>query len=163
MFTLPAMAALWFLGPVALISFIAAFHDLKRMKIPNDLVLGLAGTYLFMGIFLLPIDTYLWGISHGIVMYPVALFAYAYLGVGAGDGKFAMAMSLFIPLADLSVVLTLFAAFLLAAFAAHRALRTVSAVRRATPDWVSWDNKKFPMGLALAGTMVSYLALAAFL
>jgi prepilin peptidase CpaA len=30
-----------------------------------------------------------------------------------------------------------------------------------TPDWVSWDKRIFPMGLALASMLVIYL-LAAF-
>ncbi|PTQ75780.1 A24 family peptidase [Celeribacter persicus] len=162
MITLPSQAALWFLLPVALVCFLAAFNDLKRMKLPNTVVLALGAIYVVMGPFLLPIDQYLWGFAHALVMYPIALFAYAYLGVGAGDGKFAVAMSMFIPLADLGPVLTLFAAFLLGAFGAHRLLRALPAMRRATPDWVSWEHRKFPMGLALTGTMVSYLALASY-
>lgn len=161
MLALPSQAALWFLGPVALVAFIAAFNDLKRMKLPNPVVLALAGIYLVMGPFLLPFEQYLWGFAHAAVMYFVGMFAFAYLGVGAGDGKFAAAMSMFIPYADLNAVIPLFAAFLLGAFAAHRALRALPAVRRATPDWVSWQHKKFPMGLALSGTIVSYLGLAA--
>ncbi|MBU2889024.1 A24 family peptidase [Celeribacter halophilus] len=163
MISLPAHAALWFLLPVTVVSFIAAFNDLKRMKLPNMVVLTLAAIYVVMGPFLLPFEQYLWGFAHAAVMYVVALFAYAYLGVGAGDGKFAAAMSMFIPFADLGTVLTLFAAFLLGAFIAHRGARAVPAIRRATPDWISWEHKKFPMGLALSGTMVCYLALAAFL
>ena len=31
-----------------------------------------------------------------------------------------------------------------------------------TPDWVSWQRKDFPMGLALAGTFVAYVAFIAF-
>ncbi|AJE45922.1 prepilin peptidase [Celeribacter indicus] len=160
MLSLPPVAATWFLLPVALVSFLAAFNDLKRMKLPNPLVIALALVYVAMGPFLLPFDQYLWGFSHGVVMYLLGMLAFAFLGVGAGDGKFAAAMSLFIPLADATAVLTLFAVFLLGAFAAHRALRALPAIRRAAPDWVSWDHHKFPMGLALAGTMVSYLALA---
>jgi len=162
MITLPASAALWFLLPVAFVSFIAAFNDLKRMKLPNPVVLALGLIYVALGPFVLPFEQYLWGFAHGFVMYFVGMLAFAYLGVGAGDGKFAAAMSMFIPFADATLVLSLFAAFLLGAFLAHRALRAMPVVRRATPDWVSWEHKKFPMGLALAGTMICYLALAGF-
>jgi prepilin peptidase CpaA len=41
-------------------------------------------------------------------------------------------------------------------------MRAVPAVRRATPDWVSWQRKDFPMGLALVGTFVAYLVFMAF-
>ena len=60
------------------------------------------------------------------------------------------------------IVLPLFAAFLLGAFAAHRILRAIPAVRALTPDWVSWKRKDFPMGLALVGTFVTYMVLMAF-
>jgi prepilin peptidase CpaA len=65
-------------------------------------------------------------------------------------------MAPFFVTADLRVVLALFAASLVAAFASHRLMRAVPAVRRATPDWTSWTHAKFPMGLALAGTLVFY-------
>jgi prepilin peptidase CpaA len=38
----------------------------------------------------------------------------------------------------------------------------VPPLRRALPDWESWNRKDFPMGLALAGTLIFYL-LAPFL
>ena len=50
----------------------------------------------------------------------------------------------------------------LGAFAAHRILRAIPAVRALPPDWVSWKRKDFPMGLALVGTFVTYMVLMAF-
>lgn len=163
MLNLSATAALWFMLPVTLVSFLAAFNDLKNMRLPNALVIGLALIYIILGPFLLPLQQYLWGFLNGVVMYVVGMFAFALLGVGAGDGKFAAAMAMFIPTADAWAVGALFSSFLLGAFAAHRLLRAIPSVRRASPDWVSWQAAKFPMGLALAGTMVSYLGFAIFL
>lgn len=163
MFALHASAALWFLPFALPLSFLAAFNDLARMKLPNAIVLALVASYVLIGPFALTRDAYLWGFSHGVVMYFVGMFAFMFMGVGAGDGKFAAAMALFIPVADASVVLALFAAFLLGAFATHRLFRAIPAVRRRTEGWVSWGHKKFPVGLALAGTFISYLALAAWL
>lgn len=162
MITLSSSAAAVFLLPVALLCVLAAYSDLSRMKLPNGVVLLLVGIYIVTGPFALSFEQYLWGFSHGVVMYFVGMFAYAYMGVGAGDGKFAAAMSLFIPAIDFAPVLMLFAAFILGAFACHRLARAIPAVRKATPNWASWTHKKFPMGLALSGTMVGYLALAAF-
>lgn len=162
MISLSASAAAVFLLPVTLICLLAAYSDLSRMKLPNAVVLMLVAVYVVLGPFLLSFDQYLWGFSHGAVMYVVGMFAFMFMGVGAGDGKFAAAMSLFIPLTDAMFVLTLFAVFLLGAFAAHRFARAIPAIRRGTPDWASWTHKKFPMGLALTGTMIAYLALAAF-
>ncbi|WP_417257952.1 A24 family peptidase [Celeribacter sp.] len=162
MLTLTTGAALWFLIATSPVAFLSAFNDLKRMKLPNGLVLTLAAIYVVTAPFFLPFDQYLWGFAHGIIMYGVGIFLFMFAGVGAGDGKFAAAMSMFIPVADVMPVLMIFCAFLLGAFAAHRLLRATPAVRRATPDWVSWGHNKFPMGLALAGTLVTYFALAAF-
>jgi len=61
--------------------------------------------------------------------------------------------------ADLRFALALFAACLLGAFVAHRGMRMVGPFRRLTPDWESWTNKDFPMGLALSGTLVFHLLL----
>jgi prepilin peptidase CpaA len=58
---------------------------------------------------------------------------------------------------DLRMILGLFAACLLSAFAAHRLGRAIPAFRARTADWLSWTHKKFPMGLALSGTLIFYL------
>ena len=63
---------------------------------------------------------------------------------------------------DIRLIAALYAACSLAAFAAHRGMRAIPAIRRAAPDWKSWTSAKFPMGLALSGMLVFYL-LAAFL
>lgn len=159
---LASQAALWFLIPAGIICFIAAFNDLKKMKLPNVLVGALAAVYIVMGPFLLPLDQYAWGFLHFVVMYGVGMFLFIYAGVGAGDGKFAAAMSMFIPAIDWTLIVMIFAAYLLTAFFAHRALRAIKTVQKMTPDWISWQAKKFPMGLALAGSFIHYLALAAF-
>ena len=86
------------------------------MKLPNPVVLALGLVFVIIGPFVLPFEQYLWGFSHAFVMYFVGMFAFAYLGIGAGDGKFAAAMSMFVPLVDATLILSLFAAFLLGAF-----------------------------------------------
>ena len=81
---------------------------------------------------------------------------------GRGYAEIAKAaMAPFIALPDLGVFLPLFAAILLASFAAHRLVRRVAALRALAPDWVSWTSRQFPMGLALGGSLIAYLALVA--
>jgi prepilin peptidase CpaA len=70
-------------------------------------------------------------------------------------------MAPFIDPGDARVVLVLYAAVLLAAFTTHRAARAVPAIRTAFPAWESWSRRDFPMGLALGGTLIFYLALGA--
>ena len=83
--------------------------------------------------------------------------------VGAGDAKFSAAAAPFIAFGDLRLVLAIFAATLLAAWVTHRIAKH-SPIRRAVPDWESWDQGwDFPMGLALGGALAIYLTLGAFL
>ena len=108
----------------------------------------------------LPIMAWLWGIGVGVAALVVLFIANAAGLMGAGDSKFGAAMAPFFVMADYRMVMALLAGCLLAAFAAHRLMRAVPAMRAATPDWQSWTHKKFPMGLALAGMLNFYLLAA---
>ena len=141
-----------------------AWSDLRTMKIPNKAVLALLAVYFFVGLAVIPLEPWLWRWLNFAGVLAIGFVLHLIANVGAGDVKFAAAAAPFIAqrLDHLSIVLTLFAAFLLGAFAAHRILRAVPAVTAMAPDWVSWKRKDFPMGLALIGTLATYLALMAF-
>ncbi len=141
-----------------------AWSDLKTMKIPNKAVLALLGVFFFVGLAVIPLEPWLWRWLNLVGVLAIGFVLNAIANVGAGDAKFAAAAAPFVAqrLDHLQLVLILFAAFLLGAFAAHRLLRAIPAVTAMTPDWVSWKRKDFPMGLALVGTLVAYLALMAF-
>ncbi len=155
-----ATTALWFLPFVLPICVYVSWTDMKFMKIPNKSVLLLAAVFAVVGLVALPLDEYLWRYAHlGAILLLGFVMASAGV-VGAGDAKFAAAMAPFVAYPDLLLVMTLFAAVLLGAFAAHRIARRIPAVRAATPDWASWTEKRdFPMGLALGGTLVFYFLL----
>lgn len=155
-----AWTALWFLIPVLPISIWVAWSDMKFMKIPNISVLAMAAGYAAIGPIALPLDLYLWGYALGAGTLVVGFLISTARMVGAGDAKFAAAMAPFFVGSNASLVLMLFGGCLIAAFVAHRALRAIPAIRRATPDWQSWTHRKFPMGLALAGTITFYFLLA---
>lgn len=155
-----AWTALWLLIPVLPVSIWVAWSDMKFMKIPNVAVLTLAAGYAAFGLIALPFDLYLWGYALGAITLVIGFLVSSARMVGAGDAKFAAAMAPFFVGSNLSFVLTLFAGCLIAAFAAHRALRSIPAIRRAAPDWASWTHRKFPMGLALAGSLSFYFLLA---
>ena len=141
-----------------------AWSDLKTMKIPNRAVIFLIAVFFFAGLALIPLDFWLWRWLNLVGVLAVGFLLNAVANVGAGDAKFAAAAAPFVAqrLDHLQIVLILFAAFLLGAFAAHRLLRSIPAVTAMAPDWVSWKRKDFPMGLALVGTLVTYLTLMAF-
>jgi prepilin peptidase CpaA len=138
------------------------WSDLRTMKIPNAAVLALAGVWLIVGFLVFPFESWAWRWLNLVVVLVAGIILNAVANVGAGDAKFAAAAAPFVATSHLGLVLPLFAAFLLGAFAAHRLMRAVPAVRAATPDWVSWTRKDFPMGLALVGTFVTYMVLMAF-
>lgn len=159
--TLTLSEALWFLPFVAPICLYVAWSDMKYMKIFNKSVMALLVVFVLIGPLALPLDAYAWRYAHLVVVLAMGFILSAAGLAGAGDSKFAAAMAPFIAREDTMIVLTLFAAVLLAAFAAHRIGARIPALRRATPDWISWSapNKKFPMGLALGGTLMFYLLL----
>lgn len=154
-----AWTALWFLLPALPIGIWVAWSDMKFMRIPNTAVLALAAGYVAAGLPALPLDLYLWGFALGAITLVLGFIASSLRLVGAGDAKFAAAMAPFFAGTSLSMIATLFGACLLTAFAAHRLMRALPPIRRLTPDWESWTHRKFPMGLALAGTLIFYLLL----
>lgn len=148
--------ALWFLFPVTAIGLWVSWSDLKFMKIPNTAVLTMLAAYLVVGPIALPFTLWLWGWALGAVVLVAGFVATSAGLVGAGDSKYAAAMAPFFAGGDARTILALYMGCLLAAFAAHRIMGRVPAFRRATADWESWTHKDFPMGLALAGTIVFY-------
>ncbi len=152
------MAPLAFLPFVIAIGIWVSWSDMKFMKIPNKAVMALAAVWVVVGIFVVPFDLWLWGLALGTATLVVTFLATVAGLIGAGDAKFAAAMAPFFVTADPRFVMALFSACLLGAFFGHRGMRLVTPFRTATADWASWTNKDFPMGLALSGTLILYLA-----
>jgi len=134
---------------------------MKFMKIPNKAVMALTIIFLVVGLIALPFEEYAWRWLHLLVVLAVGFLMNMIGSIGAGDAKFAAAMAPFVALGDLRLLLFLFAAVLLAAVTTHRLFRRSTSFRAKTPDWASWTNSDFPMGLALGGTLIFYLAAAA--
>jgi len=137
-----------------------AWSDMKFMKIPNKAVMALLAVWVLVGWIAVPFDQYFWGFALAAILLVVGFAANAGGLVGAGDAKFAAAMAPFFVGGDLRVILALFAACLIGAFATHRLVRALPPVRRMTADWASWTHAKFPMGLALSGLLVFYFLAA---
>ncbi len=124
--------------------------------------MALAAIYVITAPFFLSFDQYLWGFAHGVIMYGVGMFLFMFAGVGAGDGKFAAAMSMFIPVADVMPVLMVF--LRLSARRLCRAPPVAVHPRRAPrhPRLGVMGPQQIPDGPRLAGTFLTYFALAAF-
>lgn len=160
---MPAAAALAFLPFAAAIGFWVTWSDLARMRIPNAAVLALLAVFLLVGPFVLPLADWGWRWLNFAVVLAIGFVLNMGGILGGGDAKFLAAMAPFVALGDAAFFMVLLAVAMIAAYVGHRAFRAVPAVRRAAPDWQSWNaGKKFPMGVPLALSLVIYLALAAF-
>lgn len=153
--------ALWFLPPVLPIALWVMWSDLSAMRIPNVAVMLLAGVFLVVGLLALPLPAYGWRVVTMLAVLVLGFLANAAGLMGAGDSKFIAAAAPFIDPGDGALLAVIFAATLLACFATHR-LAKHSPLRRLAPGWTSWQSgRKFPMGFALAGTLLIYLGLGA--
>jgi len=158
---LPASAAIWLLIAALPISFFVAWNDMRSMKIPNVAVGALVFGFAILGLIAFPFAQYLWQWSHLIVVLVVG-FVLNMVGVmGAGDAKFAAAAAPYVMLSDLEILGFVFTACVLAGYVTHRIAKH-SPLRRIVPEWESWSSgRRFPMGLPLGMTLVTYLVLAA--
>ncbi|TMV15150.1 prepilin peptidase [Arenibacterium halophilum] len=156
-----AQAAVWFLPFVLPICFYVCFTDLREMRITNQAVIALAVIFVVIGPLALPLPDYGWRLVQMVVVLVIGFLLNAGGAIGAGDAKFAAAAAPYIALGDLRLLLAIFAANLLAAFATHRLVK-YTPLRRIAPGWKSWNmGWKFPMGLSLGGTLALYLLLGA--
>ena len=161
MIALSSFAGLWFAVFATPIGLYIAWTDLTSMRIPNVAVLALIAVFAAVGPFVLPLDVWAWAWLHFVVVLVIGFVLSLTGGFGAGDAKFAAAMAPFVALADLRLFLVLLSAVIFAAFIAHRVLKAIPAIRRATPTWESWTRREFPFGLALGPGLIFYLLLAA--
>lgn len=159
----PAFPAAVFLPFAIAIGVWVSWSDMKFMRIPNQSVVALTLVFILLGPLLFPLHVYLWQLSHLPVLLLIGFLLNMTGAIGAGDAKFVAAMAPFFALHDLPIIVALGSATLLAAFATHRLLGLVPALRSATAEWESWRRRDFPMGLALSGVLIFYLLLAAIL
>jgi len=149
-------AALTFLPFAMAIGVWVSWSDMRYMKIPNYAVLSLGAVFLVTGPFVLPLASYGWGWALCGTVLVAGMLLNAAGALGAGDAKFAAVMAPFFVHSDLRFDFGLFAACLLGAFATHRLMRA-TPLRAAVPEWASWTNPRFPMGLDLSGMLIFYL------
>ncbi len=155
------LAALWFFPFVLPICLYTAFTDMREMRITNQAVILLALIFVIVGPFVMPFEVYLWRLLHMVIVLIAGMILNAAGAMGAGDSKFIAAASPYVALGDLRLLMGLFAAALLGAFFTHRGTR-LTPLRKIAPHWVSWERRKFPMGLALGFTLAAYLGLGIF-
>ncbi|MGL4237935.1 A24 family peptidase [Tabrizicola sp.] len=153
--------AMILLVPVLPIAIWAAMSDLKRMKIPNNSVIAMAAVWPLLGWFLVPWTAWLWGFAIMAAVFVAGFLLYLTGTFGAGDAKFAAAMAGVFVGGNIGEIMLIIFVCMVGALLLHRILRSLSFVRNATPDWVSWTQRRyFPFGLALSAIVVFYLIAA---
>lgn len=148
-----------FLPLVVPIAFWVAWSDMARMTIPNRAVLALIAIYACVGPLVMPLDDWAWGWSRFAAVLVLGFAANMAGLLGAGDAKFSAAAAPFVAPGEMASLSIVFSAVLIAAVIAHRGARASPLVRRAVPEWRSWDDPRFPLGLALGPTLAIHLAL----
>jgi prepilin peptidase CpaA len=155
------LSPLWLLLPIVPIAVWVAWSDMKRMKIPNNAVMAMAGVWVAFGWLTVTWTAWAWGFALMAIVLVIGFVMANFRMLGAGDAKFSAAIAPFFTGANYLLVMGIVGASLLGAFFLHRILRKIPAVRKATPDWISWTHSQFPGGLALAAIVIIY-HLAAF-
>lgn len=158
--TATSTSALVFLVIATPLALWSAWSDLARMRIPNKAVLALMIGFGIAGLFVLPMDEYLYRWLHFAIVLAVGFAANMIGGVGAGDAKFAAAAAPMVAAPDVPFLLMLFCANLLGTWLTHRFVKH-TPLRQLAPNWKSWSTGwDFPMGFALSSTLLIYLAIA---
>jgi prepilin peptidase CpaA len=154
--------ALLLLVPVLPIAVWAAVSDMKRMKIPNKSVLAMAAVWPALGWLAVPTwAAWFWGFAIMAIVLVALYLLYTTGTFGAGDAKYAAAMSGIFVGTPIVFFLALVASSMIGALLLHRLMRGMPAIRGRTPDWISWEQKRyFPFGLALSMIVVFYLVAA---
>jgi prepilin peptidase CpaA len=154
--------ALLLLVPVLPIAIWAAASDMKRMKIPNKSVLAMAAVWPALGWLAVPTwAAWFWGFAIMAIVLVALYLLYTTGTFGAGDAKYAAAMSGIFVGTPIVFFLALVASSMIGALILHRLMRGMPAIRSRTPDWISWEQKRyFPFGLALSMIVVFYLVAA---
>lgn len=154
--------AMILLVPVLPIAIWAALSDLKRMKIPNISVLAMAAVWPVLGWYVAPtLTVWAWGFALMAIVFVAGFLLYLTGTFGAGDAKFSAAMAGIFVGGNIGEILLIIFLSMIGALAIHRILRSIPAIRNATPDWESWTKRRyFPFGLALSAIVIIYLLAA---
>lgn len=133
------------------------------MTIPNWVSIALVVAFLVLGVLVLPIVDVGLRLAVGFAMLVLGFFLNAARVMGGGDAKMIAASAPYVAFPDVAIVLVIFSATLLVTLVLHRIAKAIPAIRRATPNWASWEaGRNFPMGISIGLALVVYLGLSAW-
>lgn len=128
---------------------VMAYGDLRRLRIPNRLVLTMVAVFVLSAPFLLELPEVGLRIAAAVAIYLVGLAGFALRLWSGGDVKAISALMLFLPSSTLVIYAFTFSASMLVGIVLVLSLRAIVG----TPDsrWSSLRPQAgFPMGLSIA-------------
>lgn len=138
-------------------ALLAAYFDMRFMRIPNRLVLVTAALFIILGPFVLPLGDYGWRLLAGFIVLAIGFGLHMTGRVGGGDIKYAAAIIPTVASHDLLDFLLILSIASLLGVLLHRIIR---AVGLAPQGWISWQRAGlYPFGLSLAAAQIGYLAI----
>lgn len=156
-----AQAAYWFLPAILPLALFISWNDMRDMKITNRTVAVMLIVYAVLGPFAFGWEMYLWQWLHFPIALVVCMALWALRFMGGGDAKLIAAMAPYFVMADIEIILRIFAASLLGALVVHTLFR-LTPLKRPVQHWKSWTaGRYFPKGFPLSMTLLLYLVLAA--
>ena len=156
----PAAAGWLILAAAGPLALLAAFWDLRRMRIPNWLNGALALLFLPLAAVTLPPETILWRVAGAALVLAIGLAFFAIRKMGGGDVKMLAAAALYIPAEQAGMALQLLSLTLIIGLGA--VLMTRKALSDPENSWRSLrPGARFPMGVSIGAALIAHLALAA--
>ena len=134
---------------------------MRSMKITNRSVAVVLLAYAVLGPFAFGWQMYLWQWLHFPIALVVCMALWSLRLMGGGDAKLIAAIAPFLVMADLALILRIFAASLIGALLTHTLFR-FTPLKRPVREWQSWTaGWYFPKGFPLSMTLLLYLLYAA--
>lgn len=142
----------------------ATWSDLKFLKIPNILPVSMVITFIIIGPMVLPWDEYFLSLLYMVIALVVSLAIFAAGLIPGGDLKYTTAI---IPFVDTGELLSFGMFVSLCALTAVATHLIFGWTGLAPKGWESWQGggwrRRFPVGFALSGGLITYLAAHLFI
>ncbi len=133
---------------------IAAWYDLKFLRIPNWLSIAVFLVYVAAGPLILPLDEYGARLLIGLYVLIGGMVLYYMVPIGGGDIKFLAAIFPYVASREwVAFVLALS----LTSLAGVATLKLLKALGKTPEGWKSFQGRKFPFGFSMAGALILYL------
>ncbi len=133
---------------------LAAYYDLRFLRIPDLISVALITIFVFSALFYTP-DDLMTRLLAAAVVFGIGFLAFSLRLVGGGDVKLLSALMLFIPTNGIILFANLFSVSLLIGVASIIALR-----RKRCASCAGWKSlskpKAFPMGISIALAGLTY-------